>query len=205
VSPPTTSGERDARNERELWDDRYRAGRHDVPEEVDPLVRRGARMAPGPGLALDVACGPGRNALHLAERGHRVLAVDVSRVVLLRLARKVRRRKLPVWPVQADLGRFGLPADCLDLVVDVHFLERTLFPVIRRALRPGGLLVFGTFTTREVDLFGRDLPRRLLLEPGELRQAFASFEILRYEEDVYRRCGDRRRAMARLIARKPAR
>lgn len=192
---------RPADPERRLWDDRYRSGDHRVPAEADPLVRDVADGLPPGSLALDLACGPGRNALHLARQGHRVVAVDLSQVALERLSDEARREELPVMPVQADLARFTVPPASFDLVVDVHFLERALFPVIRRALRPGGRLVFTTFTTREIDGFGRDLPRRLLLEPGELRRAFADLDVLRYEEDVFRRCGGRRRAMARLIAR----
>ncbi len=65
------------------WDERYAA--------VDQVWSRGpnqfvAACLDGldPGEALDLACGEGRNALWLAERGWRVTAVDFSRVAVER-------------------------------------------------------------------------------------------------------------------------
>ena len=50
-----------------------------APEEVGPPA---ARPAPGAPTVLDVGCGEGRNAVRLAQRGARVLAMDVSAAAL---------------------------------------------------------------------------------------------------------------------------
>lgn len=189
--------------ERGRWDERYRSAEASFPDWAAPLVREAVSLLHPPGLALDLACGLGRHALFLGERGFQVVAVDLSRVALDRLARRARDRGLPVWPVQADLGTFDLPHRSFDLVVNTHFLERVLFPVIRRALKQGGYVVFATFTVDEIERFGRDLPRRFLLEKGELIRKFGRFEIVKYEETVLRHCQHGPRAMVRLIARKP--
>ena len=67
--------------EREQWDERYRAD--ELIWKVEPnrfLVEEVAGLVPG--RALDLACGEGRNALWLAERGWQVTAVDFSAVGL---------------------------------------------------------------------------------------------------------------------------
>ncbi|MEZ5366422.1 MAG: hypothetical protein R2748_29825 [Bryobacterales bacterium] len=79
----------------------------------------------------------------------------------------------------------------------MRYLHRPLFPVLERAVRPGGLLVYKTFTT---DHLRFDAPPRnplFLLEPGELLREFAPWRVLRYEEEW------RGRGTAALLARKP--
>ncbi|MFQ5690363.1 MAG: class I SAM-dependent methyltransferase [Gemmatimonadota bacterium] len=156
-----------------------------------------------PGVALDLACGAGRNALFLAERGWRVLAVDLSRDGFRRLSRRARSRGLTIQPVLADLERFGVRPGRVDLVVNTHFLLRSLFPLIRAALRPGGLLLFETFGIDELETLGGDVRRAYVLERGELPRAFPGFEILLHEEGVFER-EEGERGLARLIARKRA-
>ncbi|MFF1920067.1 class I SAM-dependent methyltransferase [Streptomyces sp. NPDC058221] len=64
------------------WDGFYADRSKPVPffvpkpdENLDSLLDRGLI---GPGRALDLGCGPGRNAIHLASRGFEVDAVDLS-------------------------------------------------------------------------------------------------------------------------------
>ena len=156
-----------------------------------------------PGLALDVACGAGRNALYLARSGFSVVAVDISWEGLQRLSQRARAEQLDIHPVHADLERFKLPAAKFDVIVNTRFLLRSLFPAIHSSLKPGGLLVFETFNVDELEVLGGDIRREFALERGELRAAFADFEILLYEEGVFeRREGER--GLSRLVARKSA-
>ena len=67
--------------EREQWDERYRADELNwIAEPNRFLVEEVAGRRRG--RALDLACGEGRNALWLAQRGWRVTAVDFSAVGL---------------------------------------------------------------------------------------------------------------------------
>ena len=135
-----------------------------------PLLVQIVGLLP-PGEALDLACGPGRNAIYLAKLGWRVTAVDSSPVAI-RLLRE-RAQSLPIRAVQADLerGEFTIPEDRYDLVCDIHYLQRDLFPSIRAGVKPGGVFVgavrlSGTFA----------------LSPGELRDEFTGWKILFYSE-----------------------
>ncbi|UCC72877.1 MAG: class I SAM-dependent methyltransferase [Gemmatimonadota bacterium] len=190
-----------AEEDRARWDKRYATGDWaDIDEPARILEDAEAWLRP-PGLALDVACGAGRNALYLARRGFKVIAVDISWEGLGRLKRRAREEKLDVHPVHAELDQFALAPDTLDLIVNTRFLLRSLFPVFRHALRAGGLLLFETFNVHEIELLGGDIRREYTLECGELRQAFADFEILLYEEGIFaEREGGR--GLARFVGRK---
>jgi len=66
----------------------------------------------------------------------------------------------------------------------VRYLHRPLVPVLIRALRPGGLLVYETFTRAQAAR-GRPTNPAFLLEPGELLTLVEPLEILSSREGDY--------------------
>jgi SAM-dependent methyltransferase len=174
-----------ATDDRMRWDKRYAASPSLAALSPAPLLLAHERLLPRAGRALDVACGAGRHALFLAARGLRTLGVDVSPEGL-RLARNAAlARRLSLDLVAADLSAWTPPAATFDVVTCIHYLERSIFPAIAAALRPGGVLVFETFT-RDQLAFPEAHPRReeFLLAPNELLRAFPSLHVLHFEEGV---------------------
>lgn len=189
-------------SDRTTWEARY-AGRVAEPlAPPSPLLTEHRHMLPQSGWALDVACGDGRNALWMARQGFVVDAFDIAFAALRGLAVAAAAERLPVRPVQADLERFALPADRYALVVNVRYLQRSLLPALRCAVAPGGVIAFETFL-REQARIGHPRNPDFLLEPGELRTAFAGFETLIDEEGLYDG-GSGAAYLARLLARRPA-
>lgn len=187
----------------EEWDERYRAGEQ-VFRDPAPLVVQFTRDL-RPGEALDLACGPGRNALYLAERGWRVTAVDGSRVAIEILLARARERKLALETQVADLdsGEWGTPndlfkGDSFDLVLSCYFLNRKLIPVMQSALRPGGVSILIAHVADADQL--RGTATRAF--PGELRELFHDWRILHYREGAPEE-SCHRRAVAELVAQKP--
>lgn len=183
----------------EEWNERYLAGEQ-VFETPAPLVEKFAGSLP-PGSALDLACGPGRNALYLAERGWRVTAVDGSPVALDLLRDRTRARKLDLDARLADLerGEIEIQSDGYDLICDCYYLQRSLIPEIKRGVRPGGTVVV------IVHLADADQPQGTptRARPGELRSYFTDWIILHYHEGQPGESGHRH-AVAELVAKKPA-
>ncbi|MGX6449698.1 SAM-dependent methyltransferase [Patulibacter sp. S7RM1-6] len=103
------------------------------PNEL--LVAEAADLAPG--RALDLGCGEGGDALWLAERGWRVVAVDVAQIPLDRGARQAAEVGLAdrVDWVRQDLG-VGFPDGAFDLVT-ACYLHSPVELDRRRALRAG--------------------------------------------------------------------
>jgi len=141
-----------------------------------------------PGVALDLAGGAGRNSMFLVERGWQVDLVDISNVALGLATEKVRWVK-----ASADVGSLNTQAadlntitdlgdDRYDLIVVFYFLRRELFPAVIRALKPGGLLIYRTYTIDRMNVPGGPSDPAYLLQPGELREVFAALEILFYNE-----------------------
>jgi SAM-dependent methyltransferase len=183
------------------WEARYLAGErpHDGPPS--DLLRRWAPAAPE-GRALDVATGLGRNAIFLAKAGFQVDAVDISSTCLAEAARRARRARVGVRWIEADLDRYRLPDARYALIVNAFFLKRRLIPVLQRAVRPGGVLVFETHLAGDE----RDGPRKCSrrLRPGELLRRFRGWEILELAEGEFREAG-RSLLVGRIVARRPRR
>jgi SAM-dependent methyltransferase len=155
-------------------------------------------LIPRAGRALDVACGRGRHALFLAERGLAVVAVDRDRLAIDELTVEAVRRNLAVEARVVDLeaGEVDLGRELYDLVVVFHYLHRPLFPALLRALAPGALLIYETFTVDQARL-GKPTNPDFLLQHGELRQRLSSLTIVREREGVFEG-----RHVAAVVARK---
>ncbi len=194
-----------ARDSERFWDERYRTDEA-VPERGPAafLVEH-RRLLPARGKALDVAMGTGRNALYLASLGYEVTGIDVSGVAVARCREEASRRSLRIEAVRADLESYALPRAAYDVVVDFYYLQRDLAPQIEAALRPGGVLVFESFTTEQRRFGWGPQQEEFLLRPGELRSLFPGLEELAYREGVAEsESGRGPKAVAGLVARKPA-
>ena len=207
------------------WDAKYR----EVPEaarEPAPIVAELLPLLPR-GAALDLACGAGRHAVLLAQQGCRVIAVDASSAALditeqraheagLRVQRKTNLNRAGsavregLVLVQADLESARLPEEAFDVILCIHYLQRSLFAQMERALRPGGMLVFETFvkpgfastnpetrTKAHLEFGNGPHNPEFLLDPYELRDAFPGLRTLFCRE----LCAGK--GIASLLARKP--
>jgi 2-polyprenyl-3-methyl-5-hydroxy-6-metoxy-1,4-benzoquinol methylase len=134
-------------------------------------------------VALDIACGSGRHAVFLAESGLQVRAVDKDCEAIKALRTTSKRRGLSIAAEALDLEANGvdLGAEAYDAIVVVHYLHRPLFPALVRALRPGGLLLYETFTMKQAQR-GKPTNPAFLLRPGELPRLVRPLEVLRRRE-----------------------
>lgn len=102
---------------------------------------------------VDLGCGGGLLSLPLAERGARVVGIDLSRGSLRVATEEAARRGHDARFAQADLCRVPLTAGCADLVLLSDVLEHVEDPrsAVREAgrlLRAGGTLFVNTFDRR---------------------------------------------------------
>jgi SAM-dependent methyltransferase len=149
-----------------------------VVEWIERVAReRGSNLR-----ALDVAMGSGRNAVALARAGFLTCGVDIrlDAVRDAKAAALAEGVRIDGWC--ADLTRYPLPRGRFDLVIVCRYLQRDLFPALRDAVAPGGIVLYETFTTRQRELGRPPTSPDHLLEPGELRKAFDGFDRLFYEE-----------------------
>lgn len=116
---------------------------------LGPLLE--AKAAGRPMKILDCACGIGTQALGLAQRGHTVVATDLSDAAVRRAAREARERNLDIAFRVADMRDLSaLPEHDFDAVLagdnslphllSDEDLQRALEQISLR-LRPGGVFL----------------------------------------------------------------
>jgi SAM-dependent methyltransferase len=182
--------------DKEKWDKRYA----EISAERGPasLLIENAHLLPG-GKALDVAMGTGNNAFFLAGRGYEVTGVDISTVAVARVRERAEESGLLIQAVEADLNQFPIGENTYDLIINFYYLDRTLIPSLKTALKINGIIFFETYTTEQRQFGGPSNPD-YLLKPDELLLSFLDFFIIFYHERIIP--GKEPRAVASLIAQK---
>ncbi len=143
------------------------------------------------GKALDVASGSGRHALFLASLGYQVEAVDRDEQALTQLSAVARTRHLSGIssrvldleqspPQEPNLGH-----ETYDAILIFFYLNRPLLPYLIDALKPGGVLLYETFTVE--NHIRRRHPKRqeFCLAPCELLSLISGLRILHYDEGLH--------------------
>jgi tellurite methyltransferase len=179
-----------SRSDRLRWEARHSENRTPNPPP-ESLSRLPAALHDS-ALALDVACGTGRNALVVANLGYQVVALDVAWAAVQRLPGDAR-----LLPVQADLDAWPFAADAFDLVLQINFLDRTRIPDLLRSVKPGGHILIDTFLDAgHPNETGPSSPA-FRLRPGELATWASQWDVLLCEES------DGPTARGVLLARRP--
>jgi SAM-dependent methyltransferase len=163
-------------DERALWNEKFRSGSH-ASTDPDPFLVAAYRDYVEPLLgevkgrsALDLAGGTGRHAIFLAKCGWDLTLLDISEVGLEDARREAETQGLSIHLRNEDAKVAELGSEKFDLILVFFFLQRELFPVIRSALKPGGILIYKTYTAEHPRLSGGRGPKHPmhLLESNEL-------------------------------------
>jgi SAM-dependent methyltransferase len=156
---------------------------------AQPEIARLATEGEIVGDVLDVGCGTGENALHLAALGRRVVGVDFSPLAIERARGKAAARGLPAAFLVADALDLGKLRRRFETVIDCGCFH-ALAPEQRRpyahslceVLSPGGTLHVLCFSDEEPPGPG---PHRIAQH--ELGDAFRSiFALTRIRPGAFR-------------------
>ena len=190
--------------ERTNWSKRWAEGDYQGRNTPSALLVDWADRLPK-GRALDLACGNGRNAIYLAERGYDVDAIDIAEPALQIVRRAVRERGLAINIIQADLDDHLLSTEVYDLVITTFFFSRELASKMKDALKPGGFALLEQHYVTDCNVSGPTSPM-FRLRTNELLRLFMDFRVRFFAEGLEwepGREGGRLIALERLVAQKP--
>lgn len=151
---------------------------------------------------LDLACGAGRHAIAAAELGCDVVAVDQEpdRIRVARATASLRGVSV-TWKAE-DLTKLEIPEAAFDVVMVFNYLDRNRMEDFKRAVRPGGHLMFETFLESQREFGWGPTSDEHLLKHGELLTLVDPFEVI-FAREVIEPVDSRTAAVASVIAQRP--
>lgn len=195
-----------------MWDERYDTTDFVYGREPNAFLAEVNEQIP-PGDVLCLAEGEGRNAVFLAQRGHRVLAVDSSAVGLAKAARLAEESGVRIETETADLAEFAIAPGRWDAIVSIFChvppqVRRALHRKVVEGLRSGGLFILEAYTPAQLKLrTGGPSTEEVMMTLAGLREELAGLEFLQAREIerevVEGRLHTGRGAVVQVVARKP--
>ena len=181
-----------------FWDKKYETEAYIFGKEPVEFLGEHIDLLPR-GKALDIAMGEGRNAVFLAKNGFTVDGCDISEIAIKKALDLAKENNVKVRAFVADLETYKLPQNTYDVIVCFYYLQRDLVPQMKEALKPGGMIIYETYTIENRER-GFEGPKNkdYLLKPNELLDLFKDFKIIYYRELVL----NNKKAVASLIAKK---
>lgn len=165
-------------SDRARWNQRYHDGAYVARTHPTSLLSDWLHRLPH-NVALDVACGSGRNARYIARSAKRVIGIDISDVAIAQ-AHELAAHLDNVEFMVADLDD-GIPIkEQFDLIVMVRFVNLDLMRELPRLLVPGGALFVEEhlrWDDPELEVAGPKNPD-YRTEPGAVAKALSSLETL---------------------------
>jgi SAM-dependent methyltransferase len=140
-----------------------------------------------PGTALDADMGEGRNAIYLAQHGWQVTGADVAEKALAYAQARATKLGVKLRTEVADMAKYDWGTNQWDLIVLSYAGGRDYADRVKRALKPGGIVVLEAFhmdATKQLEVVGGDY--RVFFNTNELPKLYgdAGLKIVRYEEPV---------------------
>ena len=161
---------------------------------------------------LDLACGQGRNGCYLIKQGLPVVFADINVDALAHVKAFLNHNRAHNRNKNQALASFWqqdfeqtttdpLKNKQYGAVLVFRYLHRPLIDKIKQAIKPGGIIIYETFTREQAE-FGRPKNPAFLLKPGELVNYFSDWKVSHFFEGIVEHSGNKQ-AISSIVAIKP--
>lgn len=170
-----------------MWDERYNTDEFVYGTAPNSFLASVVQQLPK-GRVLSLCEGEGRNAVHLAEQGFRVLGVDASAVGLAKARRLAAARCVEIETQVVDLADFSIEPESWDVITSIfcHIppaLRRALHRQVVAGLRPGGMLVLEAYHPAQLNYgTGGPASTELTVTLDALQEELSGLRFLQAQE-----------------------
>lgn len=143
-------------DQKQLWDEKHASGDHDSFQDIKSTLANIVTQEINPNsYILELGCGVGRDAYYFAQNGHKVIATDLSQIVINKNQERLQAHGLS-FEVLDILNKFPYKDNLFDVVhanLSLHYYKdkdtKRIIGEIHRVLRKGGKLAFSCKSTND--------------------------------------------------------
>lgn len=194
------------------WDERYYTDDYLFGTEPNTFLVEHALQLPV-GDTLSIGEGEGRNATFLADQGHRVTALDASKVALNKARKLAASKQLTIHTLHEDLNSYKFATEQWDTIVSIfchlpETMRKRVYLSLVNALKPGGYLILEAFTPEQLAFKTGGPPTlNMLVDLKTLKKELDGLAFIHasesYRELKEGRGHDGYGAVVQILARKP--
>lgn len=180
------TGVKTSQDSKTQWDEKYSRPTFIFGKSPAQFLAENYQYIPYEGTVLDMGMGEGRNAVFLAQKGYKVTGVDISSVAVKKAYLLAQEFGVKIKGVVASLQDYKISPGSFDAIVCFYYVDRSLVEKIKTWLKPGGILIYEAYTTREKTKKKRDsMADGDYLKEQELLKLFPGMRVLKYEEPLH--------------------
>jgi tellurite methyltransferase len=169
-----------------LWDKRYSKRSYVYGKSPAKFLAENFDYLKPESNILDMGMGEGRNAVFLAQKGHKVTGIDISSVAIKKSQILAKEFGVKIKTVVGTLNKYKIKDQTFDVIICFYFVDRDLNEKIKKWLKPGGILIYEAHTLNEYNLKNsKGDNKNYYLKPQELLSMFPQMKILKYEEPLH--------------------
>lgn len=190
------------REPKEFWESFYMDKNKEIPffkvkGPDENLVEYMEHELIVPGRVLELGCGPGRNAIYMAQKGYKVDAIDISENAIEWAKERANEVGLDINFLQTSLFDFNVEPNSYDFIYDCGLLHHlaphrrlSYLEIIKKALKQDGhfgLVCFnteGALDTSDWEIYrAGSLKRGIGYTEDRLKELFINdFKIINFRK-----------------------
>lgn len=180
------TGVKTVKDSKSQWDEKYSRPTFVYGKSPAQFLAENYHYIPYEGSVLDMGMGEGRNAVFLAQKGYKVTGVDISSVAVKKAYLLAQEFNVKIKGVVASMEDYKIAPNSFDAIICFYYVDRSLVEKIKSWLKPGGILIYEAYTTREKTRKKHDnLNDSDYLKEQELLRMFPGMRVLKYEEPLH--------------------
>lgn len=179
------SGIKISQDSKTQWDQRYSRPTFIFGKSPVKFLSENYQFIPFEASVLDMGMGEGRNAVFLAQKGYKVTGIDISSVAVKKAYLLAQEFGVKIKGVVASLEDYKIPPASFDAIICFYYVDRTLIEKMKSWLKPGGIIIYEAYTTRQKGHKKSSSEDEIYLKEQELLKLFAGMRVLKYEEPLH--------------------
>lgn len=173
-----------------FFDERYNSEEFFYGTNANDFLQEKSLALYSNSLILSMGEGEGRNSVYLAQKGHRIIAVDESAIGLNKAQKFAQLNNVQIETIACDISQFDFVDNTYDAIISIWFhlpsqLRKIIHSKCVKALKPGGFFILEAYTPEQLN-YGTGGPKDvdMLMRLIDLKSELQGLKLINETETV---------------------